>query len=88
VPVAAICGATASLAHGVLLDGPRHTSNAREYLAATQYRGAGLCEDAPTVTDGDLITASGTAPLEFALHIFRRLGYYTPVVLDNWYELF
>ena len=41
VPVAAICGATAGLARGGLLDGCRHTSNSKEYLAATQYRGAG-----------------------------------------------
>jgi putative intracellular protease/amidase len=88
VPVAAICGATAGLARGGLLDGRRHTSNAREYLAVTPYRGAGLYEDAPAVTDGDLITASGTAPLDFALHIFRRLGLYSPAVLEAWYGLF
>src|SRR5262249_7923307 len=32
VPVAAICGATAGLARGGLLDGRRHTSSSREYL--------------------------------------------------------
>jgi putative intracellular protease/amidase len=88
VPVAAICGATAGLARGGLLDDRRHTSNAREYLAATSYRGTGLYEDASAVTDGDLITASGTAPLDFALHIFRRLDLYTPAVLEAWYGLF
>ncbi|MGH7718297.1 MAG: type 1 glutamine amidotransferase family protein [Gemmatimonadaceae bacterium] len=88
VPVAAICGATAGLARGGLLNDRRHTSNAREYLAATQYRGGGLYEDAPAVTDGDLITAPGTAPLDFALHIFRRLGLYPPDVLEAWYGLF
>jgi putative intracellular protease/amidase len=88
VPVAAICGATVGLARGGLLDDRRHTSNAREYLAATSYRGAGLYEDAPAVTDEDLITASGTAALEFAQHIFRRLGLYTPAVLEAWYGLF
>jgi len=41
---AAICGATASLARGRLLDNRQHTSNAREYLAATQYTGAELIE--------------------------------------------
>lgn len=39
VPVAAICGTTAGLARGGLLDRCKHTSNAREYLAATQYGG-------------------------------------------------
>ena len=47
-----------------------------------------LYEDAPAVTDGDLITASGLAPLEFAQHIFRRLALYRPAVLDAWYSLF
>ena len=88
VPVAAICGATAALARGGLLDDRRHTSNAPEYLAATRYRGAALYEDAPAVTDRNVVTASGTAPLDFALHIFRLLDIYTPAVLDAWYNLF
>jgi putative intracellular protease/amidase len=88
VPVAAICGATAGLARGGLLDHRRHTSNAREYLAATRYQGLELYEDGPAVTDNNVITASGIAPLEFALHIFRRLGLYTSEVLDAWYKLF
>lgn len=50
VPVAAICGATAGFARGGLLDHRRHTSNAREYLAATQYRGLSLYEDSSAVT--------------------------------------
>ncbi len=87
VPVAAICGATGGFARAGLLDDRRHTSNAREYLAMTGYRGAGLYEDAPAVMDRDLITASGTAPLEFAVQIFKRLDLYSPAVLDAWYGL-
>jgi len=88
VPVAAICGATTGLARGGLLDKHRHTSNALEYLAATQYQGVSLYEDSPAITDGNLITASGIAPIEFAQHIFRRLSLYSPPVLDAWYGLF
>lgn len=88
VPVAAICGATAGLARGGLLDERRHTSNARAYLAATGYGGAQLYQDEPAVTDGDLITAASMAPLEFAYHIFRRLDLYAPDVLEAWYGLF
>lgn len=88
VPVAAICGATAGLARGGLLDHRRHTSNALEYLATTQYRGESLYEESPAVTDGDLITASGISPIDFAQHIFRRLNLYRPPVLDAWYGLF
>ena len=88
VPVAAICGATAGLARAGLLDGRRHTSNARGYLEATGYRGADLYQDEPVVSNGDLITAGATAPLEFAREIFRRLGVYEDRTLEGWYGLF
>ena len=88
VPVAAICAATAALARSGLLDKRRHTSNAREYLEATGYYGQSLYEEAPAVTDDNIITASGTAPVDFAQHIFRRLDLYPPAVLDAWYGLF
>lgn len=88
VPVAAICGATAGLARGGLLDTRRHTSNSREYLATTHYLGAEFYDDEPAVTDSNLITASAMAPLDFAYHIFRRLGVYSSPVLEAWYKLF
>ena len=87
-PVAAICGATAGLACAGLLDNRRHTSNAREYLTATQYNGVELYEEAPAVTDNNLITASGMAPVDFAYHIFKCLDIYAPPVLEAWYGLF
>ena len=88
VPVAAICGATGGLARGGLLDDRKHTSNAPVYLAATGYKGASLYQDAPVFTDDNVITASGLAPVDFAQHIFRRLGLYKPEVLDAWFGLF
>ena len=62
VPVAAICGATAGLAIGGLLDNRPHTSNAREYLQALGYGGGAFYQDQRVVTDGNLITANATAP--------------------------
>src|SRR5205814_1790419 len=53
VPVAAICGATAGLARGGILDNIPHTSNAPDYLKATGYRGAPLYREQPAVTEGD-----------------------------------
>jgi putative intracellular protease/amidase len=88
MPVAAICGATAGLARGGLLDERAHTSNAAEYLAATGYRGAAHYREAAVVTDGNLITAPSMAPLDFARAIFERLDLYAPAVLDAWYGLF
>jgi putative intracellular protease/amidase len=76
VPVAAICGATAGLAGAGLLDDRDHTSNAREFLEATGYGGGERFRYEGAVTDGDVITASGTAPVEFARAIFARLGLY------------
>ena len=89
VPVAAICGATSGLARGGLLDGRPHTSNAAEYLAAVPgYAGGEHYVDAPALRDGDLITASGVAPVDFARAIFQRLELYAPEVIDAWYALY
>lgn len=89
VPVAAICGATAGLARGGLLNDRPHTSNAREYLANQPgYAGGAHYVDAPAHRDGDLITGSGTAPIDFARAIFERLDLYAPPVLDAWYALY
>jgi putative intracellular protease/amidase len=89
VPVAAICGATAGLARAGLLDGRPHTSNGADYLAAVPgYAGGAFYIDEPAVGAGDLITASGTAPVAFAYRIFQRLELFAPPVLAAWYALF
>lgn len=88
VPVAAICGATVGLARAGLLDEVDHTGNAAEHLAATGYGGGARYRAEPAVTGGNVITASGTAPLEFAREIFRMLELYDPRVLDAWYALY
>jgi putative intracellular protease/amidase len=88
VPVAAICGATLALARAGLLDERAHTSNAREYLRETGYRGSGLYREEPAVTDGEVITAPGTRPVEFAYQIFRRLELYEPRTLEAWRGMF
>jgi hypothetical protein len=54
----------------------------------TEYRGASLYNDSSAVTDDNLITAFGIAPVDFAQHIFRHLNLYRPPVLDAWYSLF
>jgi AraC family transcriptional regulator len=76
VPVAAIAEATVGLARAGLLDDRYHTSNAAEYLLRTGYQGRQLYQDAPAVTHGDLVTANGMAPMEFAREIFALLGVY------------
>jgi putative intracellular protease/amidase len=88
IPVAAICGATAALARAGVLDERRHTSNSSAYLQATGYRGAARYVDCPAVEDEGVITAAGTAPLEFAYEIFRVLDVFSPAVREAWFRLF
>ncbi|MHB8817338.1 MAG: type 1 glutamine amidotransferase family protein [Steroidobacteraceae bacterium] len=88
IPVAAICAATLALARAGFLDNRLHTSNAPEYLQATGYRGRALYRNIPAIADGNLITASGTAPVDFAYQIFGTLGLYSDPALDAWYALF
>jgi putative intracellular protease/amidase len=74
--VAAICGGTLALARSGLLDDVAHTSNARHFLetAGPAYQGAELYRQQPSIADGQIITAPGTAPASFAANVFRRLG--------------
>lgn len=88
VPVAAICGATAALALMGMLDDRAHTSNAVEFLQYMGYKGSKYYVSEPAHTDGNLITASGVAPVDFAKHVFERLDLYEPEVLDAWYRLY
>jgi putative intracellular protease/amidase len=88
--VAAICGATLGLASAGLLDNRPHTSNDPEALRmfCPNYRGEKFYRGEPAVTDNNLITASGLAPVEFACHIFRKLDVMHPATLDAWHGLF
>jgi putative intracellular protease/amidase len=90
IPVAAICGATLGLANAGLLDNRPHTSNDPAVLKmfCPNYRGENQYVNEPAVTDGNLITASGFAPIEFAYQVFRRLDVMTPATLEAWHGLF
>jgi putative intracellular protease/amidase len=87
--VAAICGATIRLAQKGLLNSLWHTSNDLEYLkmVCPTYTGEKYYKKELAVTSGKLITASGVAPLEFASHVLKTLGVFTPQTLNAWYNL-
>lgn len=89
VTVGAICAATLALAQAGLLDTHRHTSNDLPFMKqiCPQYRGGDLYQEQSAVTDGNLITARGTAPLEFACAIFKKLDVFSPETLEAWYQL-
>jgi hypothetical protein len=74
--------------HRGLLDDQAHASNAAEYLAYSRYGGGDRFVAEPAVVDGDLITASGVAPVHFAEAIFERLGLYAPTVAASWFKLY
>ena len=88
--VAAICGATLGLANAGLLDNRPHTSNdpAALKMFCPNYRGEDHYVNEPAVTDGNLITASGLAPVEFAYHVFRSLDVMAPATLEARHGLF
>ena len=88
VPVAAICSATLALARTGLLDSRLHTSNSAAYLASSGYHGARHYCDVPAITDRNVITAAGTAPVEFAYEISRLLNLQLNSHLNTWYSLY
>ena len=88
VPVAAVCGATYGLAAAGLLDERRHTSNDPGFLASSGYGGADHYINAPAVIDGDLVTATGVAPVHFARAVFERLNAHDPELIGSWFKLY
>ncbi len=88
-PVAAICGATLGLARAGLLDDRAHTSNAPDFLSvAPAYQGAEHYRVAKVVSDGTVITAPATAPIDFARAIFERLDAFPAPIIDAWFGLY
>lgn len=87
--VAAICGATLGLANHGYLDSRKHTSNDLEYMkmVCPTYKGETFYEMGPAVSDENLVTASGIAPLEFAMEVLKKLDVFAPDTLHSWYKL-
>jgi len=88
--VAAICGATFGLAQKGLLDSRWHTSNDLGYLKmiCPNYAGEQYYKQEVAVTDGNLITASGIAPLEFSAHLLKALDVFSTETIDAWINLY
>ncbi|NOT77026.1 MAG: glutamine amidotransferase [Cyclobacteriaceae bacterium] len=90
IPVAAICGATVFLADHHWLNDRAHTSNDLGYLHAmsSSYRGHDFYLEKLSVRNGNLITANGTAPVEFAKDIFGVLGINNEESVKEWFQYF
>ncbi|MBN1968512.1 MAG: glutamine amidotransferase [Candidatus Delongbacteria bacterium] len=89
VIVAAICGATIALAKKGILENLKHTSNDKNFLKmmCPDYAGESFYIEEPAITDGNLITASGLAPLEFSYQILQKLNVMKKDTLYAWYQL-
>lgn len=90
VIIAAVCGATIALANKGILNNRKHTSNDIEVLKmfCPEYTGKNFYINQPAVTDDNLITASGIAPLEFSYEILKRTNLMKTETLEAWYQLY
>lgn len=88
--VAAICGATLGLAKKGLLGFRNHTSNDLEFLKMIipSYNGEKYYKMESVVSDENLITASGIAPLEFTIHVLKVLDVFKEEALSSWINLY
>jgi putative intracellular protease/amidase len=88
--IAAICAATTFLGQKGYLDKVKHTSNALDYLKyiAPQYNGEKNYLPDFSVTDKNIITANGTAPIEFAREIFKKTKLHNEEDIEKWFLLF
>lgn len=90
VLVAAICGATFAMARSHLFSNHKHTSNDLSMLKyfVKEYKDEAHYVDQLAVTDKNLITASGNAPVDFTFEVLKYLGIYSDEKRKQWYEMF
>ena len=91
VPVGAICDATVFLGKLGVLNAIPHTGNLRSDLqgyAGPDYAGSPLYRNEPAVRSGRIVTANGTAALDFAREILVALGILDEEDASKWYRLF
>lgn len=85
--VGGICNAATFLAEHGFLDNRTHTGNTLEHMqqCAPHYCGAEHFVEAQAVTDRGVVTANGSAALEFAREVLRELNAKDDP--DAWYLL-
>lgn len=88
IPVASICGATFFMGENGYLDKRKHTSNTLEFLKlqSPHYKGEGNYIEKQAVSDCNVITANGTAALEYAKEIMLYLKAKPADEIDKWYK--
>ena len=87
--VGGICDGSVFLAKNGFLNNVKHTSNSlediKEYGAENYTNEAGY-QNEQAVLDGNILTANGSAPLEFAKLAFQRLELDTAEEIEQWYQ--
>ncbi|MCD7973336.1 MAG: glutamine amidotransferase [Candidatus Azobacteroides sp.] len=89
--VAGICNASVFLGVHGFLNHVKHTSNALEYLkhiAGEKYTGDALYIEKQAVRDDNIVTASGTAQLEFCREILYALNADEPEIIEESYSFY
>lgn len=88
--IAAICGATMALANHGLLNEIKHTSNDLGFLKmiCPNYKGEKYYCNEYAVTESNLITATGIAPLEFTYEVFNKINIMEKNTVEAWYNLY
>lgn len=87
----AICDASVYLGSLGLLNNTTHTSNQLEDLcgyAGNSYTGKSLYRYRQAVRCGNIVTANGSAGLEFAREVLLGLGAMTEPEAEQWYRFY
>lgn len=88
IPVGAICNAANFMAENGYLDTIRHSGNTLEFMKSQSphYKGDSNFIEEQAVCDSNIITANGTASLEFAREIMLCLNVKTAEKIEEWYK--
>ncbi|BCZ45934.1 glutamine amidotransferase [Clostridium gelidum] len=88
IPVGAICNAANFMAENGYLDNIKHSGNTLEFMKSQSPNYKGDCNfvEKQAVECSDIITANGTAALEFAREIMLYLNVKPVDKIDEWYK--
>ena len=88
-PVGAICNAASFMAKHGFLNNVKHTGNGLDQLklwGGESYTNAAGYVNAQAVTDSNIVTANGSATLEFAKELLLLLENDTPERIEMYYQ--
>lgn len=88
IVMGAICGASEFLGAFGFLNTVKHTSNGLESILSWEnhiYDNAGNYIDSQSVRDGNIVTANGTAALDFAKDVLDALNLFESSAIEAWY---